>query len=168
LPRYSIFAVFAQETRDEFGGFVAVRPWLRHLEVQGDVHQVHDANGWGWNAGGKATLRLGSGGGTRVGVESRRLKIPGDGYVMGRAFAWQTVTTKIRVVADFDVYDLDQPLNGQDRSFFASGSLVYDVASAWRAVLTGMDNVTPYATHQIEGLLKIVYDGGHVVREVTP
>jgi hypothetical protein len=168
LPRYSIFAVFAQETRDEFGGFVAVRPWPRRLDVQGDYHQVHDANGWGWNAGGKATLRFGSGGGTRVGVESRRLKFPGAGYLMGRAFAWQTVTTKIRVVADFDVYDLDQPLNGQNRSFFASGSLVYDLAPAWRAVLTGMDNVTPYATHQIEGLLKIVYDGGHVLREVTP
>jgi hypothetical protein len=45
---------------------------------------------------------------------------------------------------------------------------VYDVAPAWRAVLTGMDNVTPYATHQIEGLLKIIYDGGRAVREVTP
>jgi hypothetical protein len=167
LPRYSIFAVFAQETRDEFGGYLSVRPWLRRLDVQGDFHQVHDANGWGWNTGGKASLRLGSGGGTRLGVESRRLKIPGGGYLMGRAFAWQTITTKIRVVADFDVYDFDQRLNGQDRSFFGSGSLVYDVAPAWRAVLTGMDNVTPYTTHQIEGLLKIVYDGGHVVREVT-
>jgi hypothetical protein len=28
--------------------------------------------------------------------------------------------------------------------------------------------VTPYATHQIEGLLKIVYEGGRVVKEVTP
>ena len=168
LPRYSIFAVFAQETRDEFGGYFSVRPWLRRLDVQGDFHQVHDASGWGWNTGGKATLRLGNGGGTRLGVESRRLKIPGGGYVMGRAFAWQTITTKIRVVADFDVYDFDQRLNGQDRAFFGSGSLVYDLAPAWRAVLTGMDNVTPYATHQIEGLLKIVYDGGHVVREVMP
>jgi hypothetical protein len=31
-----------------------------------------------------------------------------------------------------------------------------------------MDNVTPYATHQIEGLLKVIYDGGRAVREVTP
>ncbi|MGA7743342.1 MAG: hypothetical protein ABSF35_00825 [Polyangia bacterium] len=168
LPRYSLFAVFAQETRDEFGGFVALRPWLRRLDLQGDFHEVHDASGWGWDADGKATVRLGSGGGTRVGVESRRLKIPGGGYLMGRAFGWQTITTKIRVVADFDAYDLDQPLNGQDRSYFGSGSLVYDMAPAWRAVLTGMDNVTPYATHQIQGLLKIVYEGGRVVREVTP
>jgi hypothetical protein len=168
LPRYSIFSVFAQETRDEFGGFVSVRPWPRRLDLQGDFHEVHNASGWGWNGGGKATVRLGSGGGTRLGVEGRRLRIPGGGYLMGRAFAWRTITTKIRVVADFDVYDLDQRLNGQKRSFFGSGSLVYDVAPAWRAVLTGMDNVTPYATHQIEGLLKIVYDGGHVVREVTP
>ncbi len=94
LPRYSLFAVFAQETRDEFGGFVSLRPSLRHLDVQGDFHEVHDSSGWGWNAGGKATLRLGSGGGTRVGVESRRLKIPGGGYLMGRAFGWQTVTTQ--------------------------------------------------------------------------
>ena len=167
LPRYSIFAVFAQETRDEFGGFLALRPWPRRLDLQGDFHEVHDASGWGWNTGGKATLHLGSGGRTRLGVESRRLRIPGGGYLMGRVFGWQTITTKIRVVADFDAYDLDQRLNGQDRSFFGSGSLVYDVAPAWRAVLTGMDNVTPYTTHQIEGLLKIVYDGGHVVREVT-
>jgi hypothetical protein len=168
LPRYSLFSVFAQETRDEFGGFVSLRPWPRRLDLQGDFHEVHDANGWGWNTGGKATLRFGSSGGTRVGVESRRLKIPGDGYLMGRAFGWQTITTKIRVVADFDAYDLDQPLNAQKRSFFGSGSLVYDVAPAWRAVLTGMANMTPYATHQIEGLLKVVYEGGRVVKEVTP
>jgi hypothetical protein len=168
LPRYSIFSVFAQETRDEFGGFVSVRPWPRRLDLQGDFHEVHNASGWGWNGGGKATVRLGSGGGTRLGVEGRRLLIAGGGYFMGRAFGWQTITSKIRVVADFDAYHLDEPLNGQKSSFFGSGSLVYDVAPAWRAVLTGMDNVTPYATHQIEGLLKIVYDGGHVVREVTP
>ena len=167
LPRYSIFAVFAQETRDEVGGFVAVRPWTRRLELQGDFHEVHDASGWGWNGGGKATLRLGHSGGTRVGVEGRRLLIPGGGYFMGRAFGWQTITTKIRVVADFDGYHLDEPLNGQNRSFFGSGSLVYDVAPAWRAVLTGMGNMSPYATHQVEGLLKIVYDGGHVLKEVT-
>jgi hypothetical protein len=168
LPRYSLFTVFAQETRDEFGGFVSVRPWPRRLDLQGDFHEVHDANGWGWTGGGKATLRIGRSGATRVGVESRRLKIPGAGYLMGRAFGWRTITTKIRVVADFDAYDLDQPLNAQKRSFFGSGSLVYDVAPAWRAVLTGMANMTPYASHQIEGLLKVVYDGGRVVKEVTP
>ncbi len=168
LPRYSIFAVFAQETRDEFGGFVALRPWPRRLDVQGDFHEVHDASGWGWNTGGKASLRFGSNGGTRVGVESRRLRIPGGGYLMGRVFAWQTINTKIRLVADFDAYDLDQPLNGQNRSFFGSGSLVYDVAPAWRAVLTGMENVTPYATHQMEGLLKVIYDGRRAVKEVRP
>jgi hypothetical protein len=31
-----------------------------------------------------------------------------------------------------------------------------------------MTNMTPYASHQIEGLLKVVYDGGRVVKEVTP
>jgi len=167
LPRYSIFSVFAQETRDEVGGFVSLRPWPKRIDLQGDFHEVHDASGWGWNAGGKATLRLGCSGGTRVGIESRRLRIAGNGYLMGRAFGWQTVTTKIRVVADLDGYTLDQQLNGQNRSYFASGSLVYDVAPAWRAVLTGMANMTPYATHQIEGLLKVVYDGGRAVKEVT-
>jgi hypothetical protein len=87
---------------------------------------------------------------------------------MGRAFGWQTITPKIRVVVDLDGYVLDQQLNGQDHSYFGSGSLVYDLAPAWRAVLTGMANMTPYATHQIEGLLKIVYDGGRVLNEVKP
>jgi hypothetical protein len=168
LPRYSLFSVFAQETRDEFGGFVSLRPWPRRLDLQGDFHEVHDANGWGWSGGGKATLRIGRSGATRVGLESRRLKVVGGGYLMGRVFGWRTITTKIRVVADFDAYDLDQPLNAQNHSFFGSGSLVYDVAPAWRAVLTGMTNMTPYASHQIEGLLKVVYDGGRVVKEVTP
>jgi hypothetical protein len=168
LPRYSIFSVFAQETRDEFGGFISLRPWPKRIDLQGDFHEVHDASGWGWNTGGKATVRLGASGGTRVGIESRRLKIPGGGYVMGRAFGWQTITPKIRVVVDLDGYVLDQQLNGQDHSYFGSGSLVYDLAPAWRAVLTGMANMTPYATHQIEGLLKIVYDGGRVLNEVKP
>jgi hypothetical protein len=163
-----LFSVFAQETRDEFGGFVSLRPWPRRLDLQGDFHEVHDANGWGWSGGGKATLRIGRSGATRVGLESRRLKVVGGGYLMGRVFGWRTITTKIRVVADFDAYDLDQPLNAQNHSFFGSGSLVYDVAPAWRAVLTGMTNMTPYASHQIEGLLKVVYDGGRVVKEVTP
>jgi hypothetical protein len=86
---------------------------------------------------------------------------------MGRVFGWHVVTTKIRAVANLDAYSLDRSVNGQDRSFFASASLVYDVAPAWRAVLTGMNNVTPYATHQIEGLIKIVYDGGRVIKETT-
>jgi hypothetical protein len=165
LPRYSIFSVFAQETRDEFGGYLSIRPWGRRLDIQGDFHDVHDASGWGWNGGGKGTIRFGEA--TRLGVESRRLRIPGGGYFMGRVFGWHVVTTKIRAVANFDAYSLDRSVNGQDRSFFASASLVYDVAPAWRAVLTGMNNVTPYATHQIEGLIKVVYDGGRVIKETT-
>jgi len=76
--------VFAQETRDEsavnfFRAAVASR-----LDVQGDFHQV-TMPVVGLEHGGKATLRLGNGGGTRLGVESRRLRSR-CGYVMGRAF----------------------------------------------------------------------------------
>jgi len=102
-----------------------------------------------------------------VGAESRWLKIPGGGYVMGRVFAWQTVTTNLRVVADLDGYHLGRELNGQTQSFFASGSVVYDLSPSWRTVLTGMANSTPYATHQLEGLLKIAYQG-RVIKETTP
>jgi hypothetical protein len=167
LPRYSIFTVFAQESRDEFGGYLTVRPWVRRLDLQADFHEVHDATGWGWNTGGKATFRLGQSNSTRVGAESRWLKIPGGGYVMGRVFAWQTVTTNLRVVADLDGYHLGRELNGQTQSFFASGSVVYDLSPSWRTVLTGMANSTPYATHQLEGLLKIAYQG-RVIKETTP
>ena len=86
---------------------------------------------------------------------------------MGRLFAWQIITTRIRVVADLDAYHLGRELNGQTRSLFASGSVVYDFSRSWRAVLTGMANSTPYATHQMEGLLKIVWDG-HLIKESTP
>jgi hypothetical protein len=167
LPRYSLFTVFAQESRDEFGGYLTVRPWIRRLDLQADFHEVHDSSGWGWNTGGKATFRIGQGNSTRVGAESRWLKIPGGGYVMGRVFGWQTITPKARAVAELDAYHLGREVNGQTQSFFASGSVVYDLSRSWRAAVTGMANSTPYASHQLQGLVKVVYEG-QIIKESTP
>jgi hypothetical protein len=168
IPRYSIFSVFSQETRDEWGGFAFYRP-KRWLDLEADFYEFHNPVGYGYQTSGRVLSDLGSRGSTKVGVEGKRLAIPADGfaynkggYTMGRAFGVQRFTTKVSAVLDVSVFHFENPINGFDRSLSASGTLGWDFLPAWRAVLTGVVSQTPFATHQIETLLKLVYNGRYV------
>jgi hypothetical protein len=177
LPRYSIFSVFAQQQRDEFGGSFDLRP-CRYVELVSDVHltRVKDEDGTGSNAGAKLIFRLNNGGWTRFGAEGRRLDGVSGGYLMGRVFARQRMSTTLTAVVDGQVYQLKRMVNGENvgvngrkESYLASANLVYDYSPAWRVVLTGIYNTNPYVKQGYEGLLKVVYNGGRtIVQEDRP
>lgn len=177
LPRYSIFTVFAQQERDEFGGSFDLRP-CRYVDLVSDVHltRVKDEGGIGSNAGTKITFRLNNRGWTRFGAEGRRLDGPSGGYLMGRVFARQQLTTTLTAVIDGQAYELKKMINGENvgvngykESYLASANVVYDYSPAWRVVLTGIYNTNPYVKQGYEGLLKVVYNGGRtLVQEDRP
>jgi len=168
LPRYSIFSVFSEETRDEWGGFAYYRP-VRWLDISADFYQFHNEAGTGYNTSGRVTGDLGRRGWHRFGVEGRKLMVPSDGfqsrdggYLMGRVFGVERFTTKLSAILDVSYYHFDNDLNGYPRSVSASGSIGWDFAPSWRAVVTGVLSETPFASHQIETLAKLVYNGRYV------
>jgi hypothetical protein len=165
IPRYSIFSVFSQETRDEVGGFAFYRPF-RFLDLTADFYQFHNETGNGYEASGRIAGNLGHRGWRRFGIEGKRLAIPADGfqtklggYVMGRIFGMQRFSGKISAIVDASAFHFDNALNGYTRSVSASGTLGWDISPAWRAVVTGVISETPFATHQIETLAKLIYNG---------
>jgi hypothetical protein len=168
IPRYSIFSVFSQETRDEWGGFAYYRP-VRWLDVNASFYQFNNETGLGYNATGRVTGDVGARGTRRFGVEGRRLSIPSDGfqaqrggYLMGRVFGVQRFSTKLSAMLDASYFHFDNALNGYPRSISASGSIGWDFLPSWRAVVTGVISETPFASHQIETLAKVVYNGRYV------
>jgi hypothetical protein len=168
LPRYSIFSVFSQETRDEWGGFAYYRP-VRWLDLSADFYQFRNEVGTGYNTSGRITGDLGRPGWHRFGVEGRKLMVPADGfqvsdggYLMARAFGVERLTTTLSAIIDVSYYHFDNDLNGYPRSVSASGSIGWDFAPSWRAVVTGVLSETPFASHQVETLAKLVYNGRYV------
>lgn len=182
LPLNSIFSVFSQETRDELGGSVFAHP-LPALRLYGDYHAVNDASGWGHRGGGKLTLTVGRDGGTLLGAEGRVLRLPlagygaarqsalasgSDGYWQARLFGSQRLPGKLFVTLDGDTYFLEQPINGQSYSFTAAGTLGWDFAPAWRTVVTGIADITPFVDHRFEFLAKLIYNHTFHFHEARP
>jgi hypothetical protein len=173
LPRNSIFAVFAQERRDEAGGFLYFR-LLSRLRLQGSYHVIVDDGGTGQDASAKLTASVGAGGGQRdggratVGVESRRLDLPGSGYTSGRAFSTLQLSPLVLATLDASAFFFDADVNGQRRSFVGAAVLAYDFRPGWRAVASGIGSVTPFAERRFEAMAKLVYQFTLRARQVSP
>jgi hypothetical protein len=174
LPRNSIFAVFAQERRDEAGGFLYFR-LLSRLRLQGSYHVIVDDGGAGQDASAKLTATVGGGGArdggrSTVGVESRRLDLSGSssGYTSGRAFATLPLSPLVLATLDANAFFFDADVNGQRRSYVAAAALAYDFSPGWRAVATGIGSVTPFAERRFEGMGKLVYQFTVQARQVSP
>jgi hypothetical protein len=167
LPRNSIFAVFSQETRDEVGGYLYAK-LLPHLRLQGDYHLIVDASGTGHDGSAKVTEVLDPGRGATLGLEARRLSLPGTGYLMIRGFAQARVMPRVLASLDASTFFFDADINGQRHSFIAAGTLAWDIRPSWRAVVTSIGSVTPFAERRLEGLLKVVYQFETKIRRVVP
>jgi len=48
----------------------------------------------------------------------------------------------------------------------AAATLAYDVRPGWRALLSGIGSVTPFAERRFEGMAKLVYELTARVRQV--
>jgi hypothetical protein len=167
LPRNSIFSVFSQETRDEAGGYAYVKISPR-LRMQGDYHVIVDATGTGYDGSAKLTGAYGPEGRDTLGVESRRLALPTTGYTLARAFTVVRVAPLLTATADASSFFFDADVNGQRRSFVGAATLAYDFRPRWRAVVTGIGSVTPFAERRFEGMARIVYQMTTQVRQVKP
>ena len=163
LPRNSIFSVFSQETRDEAGGFVYLA-LLPRLRLQGNYHVIVDATGTGHDGGAKLSGNFGAGGRDTVGLESRRLALPHTGYTLARAFAQVRASPTIVTTLDASAFFFDADVNGQRQSYVGAATVAYDLHRGWRALVSGIASVTPFAERNLEGMAKLVYQTGTPTR----
>jgi hypothetical protein len=167
VPRSSIFAVFAQQTRDEIGGSVDARP-LRRVGLVADYHTILDETGTGHRAGVKAQLALGPLHELVVGSQLRLLLLPTKGYYEARLFALWRLLPTLMVALDADAYLFDRPVNGRSFSFTGAASLAWDFARAWRAVASAAGSTTPFLDGGFDVMLKLAYNPIFRFREATP
>jgi len=158
IPRSSIFSVFSQESHDEAGASIFVRP-LPRLSVSGDYHAIVDTlSAVGHRGGGRAQLSLGAAFQTQVGAELRVLSLPERGYLRARLFGQHRFPHALSLTLDLDLMHLDRPINGQDLSFTAAATLGWDFYKGWRVVATAIEDVTPFVENRFEFMVKIAYN----------
>jgi hypothetical protein len=154
LDRSSIFAVFAEETRNEAGGEVVWRI-LQPLSLSADWHWMRVEGGHGHRAGARATFRTPRGG--SYGAELRLLTEPDNGYKQARLFAIRQLRHDLTVTLDLDGYWLERQVNQQKRSFVATLTGGWAINAAWEAMLAGSFGTTPYFERRAEVIARLTY-----------
>lgn len=168
IPRSSIFSVFSQETRDEAGGSIFLRPHGR-VRLWAHSHFISAEAGFGHRTGLKATFLLGEAHDTQLGLEVRWHQLPEDrGFQQFRAFAFTRPLPSLFITLDADTYRLDRPLNGQQLSFTGAATIGYDIGRGFRAVLSLVGDTTPLVESRFEGMLKIAWNSTVFYRQVNP
>jgi len=164
LPRTSILSVFANDERNEAGGWVRVVP-LRALVVDADYYALFEDPGTGHRARAKGTYTLMRR--TDVGAEALLLRHSeeDDGYFMGRAFATHG-RGPFDVTFDLVSYFLEQDINGEDLALTATGTIGWRFMQGFKVLVAGSGGTTPYLTRHFDVLAKLVYDQIYVTREV--
>lgn len=166
LPLNSVFAVFSQETRDEVGGTVYLRP-LPRLRLYGDYRAVLTEGGAGHRGGGKLSVAMGHKDHTSLNGEVRVFKLPQSGYVQGRLYSLHRLSSAVQATLSANAYWLDRPINGQGFSFTAVGTLSCELGSGLRLAATGMADVTPFVERRVEFLVRLSYNTTRRFREVS-
>lgn len=156
LPRTSILSVFADDERDEWGGGVYWAP-MRRLSLTADGRYLRMVDGSGHDVRARGTYRLGFRNRAQVGAEVRQLRIPENGYVLGRVFATHRITEQLFVAGDADVYFLDAPINGETTSVAASASVGWRFLPGWRATVSGVAGADPTFARRFELLARVGY-----------
>ncbi|HUJ28470.1 MAG TPA: hypothetical protein VLW85_20755 [Myxococcales bacterium] len=159
IDRNSIFAVFAEELRDEAGGEIVLRP-LRPLSLSADWHWLRVEGGHGQRGGFRGTLRTGEDG--SLGVELRLLTQPDNGYKEARLFWIRRLDPAFTLTVDLDGYWLERELSlfAQKRSLVATGTLGWAVDEAWEAMLAGSYGTTPYFEQRAEVAVRVAWKFG--------
>jgi hypothetical protein len=164
LPRSSILSVFSQETRDEAGGYAYWRP-LPRLRAEADYHVLLAEAGFGQRGGARLSASLGAAYETTRAAEVRFLRLATEnGYVQARLYAISRLTQTMVATVDLDLYELEQPINGQTLSFTGAATLGWDFSPRWRAVVTAIADATPQVERRFEGMVKLVYNAVYRVQ----
>jgi hypothetical protein len=157
LDQSSIFAVFAEENRNEAGGEVVYK-LLPQLTLDGDLHWLHVDGGAGARGGVRATYRMPTG--TNYGAEFRVLDQPDNGYTLARVFGVRKLPRNLTVTLDLDAYWLQQEINNYKHSFVATLTGGWGFRPNWEAMLAGSLGTTPYYEHRTEIIARLVYRFG--------
>jgi hypothetical protein len=157
LDRSSIFAVFAEEVRNEAGGEVVWRV-LQPLSLSADWHWMRVEGGHGHRGGARATFRTPRGG--SYGAEVRLLTEPDNGYKQARIFATRRLPRDLLLTVDLDAYWLEREVNAQKRSFVATVSCGWTFHPNWEAMLAGSFGTTPYFERRAELIARLTWRFG--------
>jgi len=153
LPRNSILAVFIADNRTDAGGGVHWTP-LRTLTVDADYHFLGatDGNGNRVRAKGVFTgLARAS-----LGADLQLLKIPDNGYVLGRLFGsreWGRISGTL----DLWLYRYDKKVNDQDQSLGATLTGGYQLAPAWKVLLAATAGSDPFYKSRVDVMAKLAW-----------
>jgi hypothetical protein len=156
LDRDSIFAVFAEEVRNEAGGEVIWRA-LQPLSLSADWHWLNVDGGFGGRGGTRATYHTPHGG--SYGLELRVLSEPDNGYKQARVFATRKVR-QFMVTLDLDAYWLEQQINNQKNSIMATATCGWALSPKWDAMVAGSLGTTPYFERRVEVIARLTYKFG--------
>jgi hypothetical protein len=164
LPRTSILSVFADDQRNELGGWVRVEP-MRALVLDANYHALLEDPGTGHRARVKGTYTLRPR--TDVGAEAVLLQQSeqDNGYWMGRAFGAYG-RGPIDLTADVVSYFLERNINGEDLALTATGTVGWRFMQGFKVLVAASGGTTPYLTRHFDVLAKLVYDQIYVTREV--
>ena len=166
ISRTSIFSVFAEDRRTQFGGEIALRfgPALSAY-LQGHFLQVEPGSGLsaagnGYDASGKITWHPIPQAPTTVGAEVRLLDEPDNGFQQLRLFIIHRFPHEIRTTLELDGYRLEHSVNGRMTSLIALATCGYSFAAGWDAMLAASLGTTPYLDRRAEVTARLTYRFG--------
>ena len=88
------------------------------------------------------------------------------GYFQTRVFGIRRIASTLTATLDADFYVLERPINGQNNSFTAAGTVGWDFSPGWRFVLSGLADRTPLVAWRFEAMAKLVFNHTWRVRRV--
>jgi hypothetical protein len=170
VAQNSIFSVFADAAHDSLGADAAydLSPYwsmvlaLKLLRLDGDH--------LGYRGSLRAVTYREAARRSFIGAEIRRAhESDYQGYTSGRAFTRLQITEELGVSADAFLYGYDKRINGEHLAVLGQASVIYDIRPNMRLAASFAGGSTPWAEHQVEGMLRFAY--GYEVdfaREVAP
>jgi hypothetical protein len=157
LPRTSIFWVFAQETHQEAGGGLQVKPW-RWLRLSGEFERYFLGGDAGFLAAGRCEADLPLASPLTVGARYEHLKEPANGYDAVRGYLRGETGFGMLYSAEGMLYLFSHDVGGASSSTTVFGGLGYRLLQG--LVLDGGVewNRNPLVTSEVVGFAKLTWN----------
>ena len=166
LPFTSIFTVFSDSQRDTLGGGAFWQAMPR-LSFYGEYQHLWVDGGNGDQLELRATYKINKK--STVGFNTRLIFIPNDGSTEVRAWVTQAISPKVKLSADLDWAQLQNPINLEHTSIIGTVSATWLIGSGWSGMLSGSFGVTPFFQTQYTMTARIGYDfAALLAKKATP
>jgi hypothetical protein len=159
IDRSSIFAVFAEERRDQVGGEIVYR-LLPPLTLDAEYHWLWVTVGHGNDASLLATWQLPRGNGS-YGAQVRYLDEPDNGYFLARVYGIRKLPRNLTVTLDLEAYWLQKSLlTNEKQSFIGTLTGGWAITPAWDLMVAGSLGATPAFERRTQVIARLVYKFG--------